>query len=366
LQPAPPRSRRSRLRRWLAALACVLFAAALSGCQAVRYYQQAIAGQCAILLHEQSIPKLLADPKTPAPLKTKFEAILKIRRFAADQLKLPAGESYLKYTDLHRPYAVWNVNIAPALSLEPKTWWFPVVGRASYRGYFHELPARGYAADFSKKGWDVWVDGIETYSTLGWFNDPILNTFVNEPDSYLAEVIFHELTHQLLFVPGDTDFNEAFATAVASEGVRRWLLASSNSPAVERYRAGQDKERQFVDLIMAARAQLQALYHDPNLSDTAKLSRKEDIIAQLRARHADLKASWGGQSPFDTWFSEPINNAKLNTVSAYYDLVPAFDALLRDNGGDLEKFYQAVGRLAKLPLPERHRQLAASLPALQK
>jgi predicted aminopeptidase len=336
-------------------------AAALSGCQAVRYYRQAVAGQCQIFLHEQSIPNLVADPKTPAPLRARFDAILKIRQFAAEQLKLPTGKSYLKYTDLHRDYVVWNVNVCPALSLEPKTWWFPIVGRASYRGYFHEQPARDYAAEFAKKGWDVYVDGIETYSTLGWFNDPILNTFVNEPDSELAETIFHELTHRRLFVPGDTDFNEAFATANASEGVRRWFLAASNSAAYDRYRAGLEKDHQFIDIVMAARAQLQAVYDDPHLNDTAKLARKQDIITQLRARHAELKVSWGGKSPFDEWFDEPINNAKLNTISAYYDLVPAFNALLRANGGDLENFYEAVARLGKLPLPERHRQLEAYL-----
>jgi predicted aminopeptidase len=171
-----------------------------------------------------------------------------------------------------------------------------------------------------------------------------LNTIINEPDSELAETIFHELAHRRLFVPGDTDFNEAFATAVASEGVRRWFLAASTPLAYDRYRAGLAQDHQFVDLIMAARAQLQALYDNPKLSDTAKLSAK---------------------SPFDQWFAEPINNAKLNTISAYYDLVPAFDALLRANGGDLEQFYQAVARLAKLPVPERHRQLESYLAPAQ-
>ena len=361
MDPAAPRSRRSPLRRCLGGLAAALLATALSGCQTACYYPQAVAGQGQILLHQQSIPRLLADPKTPAPLKTKFETILKIRQFAAQQLRLPAGQSYLTYTDLRRPFAVWNVNIAPALSLDPRTWWFPIVGRASYRGYFHQQPARRYAAAFAKKGWDVYVDGVETYSTLGWFHDPILNTFIDEPDSSLAEIIFHELAHQRLFVPGDTGFNEAFATVVASEGVRRWLLASSAPQAGDRYLASLAKDHQFVDLIMAARSQLQALYENPSLSDTAKLSRKQDIIAQLRASHSGLKASWGGQSPYDGWFDQPINNAKLNTISAYYDLVPAFDALLRANAGDLEKFYQAVAQLAKLPLPERHRQLTSYL-----
>jgi len=353
--------RRSPVRRWVGGLACALLAGLLSGCQTVSYYRQAVAGESRILLHRQSISHLIADPKTPAPLKAKFQTILQIRQFAAQQLHLPAGQCYLKYTDLRRPCVVWNVNIAPPLSLDPMTWWFPVVGRASYRGYFHEPPAHRYADAFAKKGWDVYVDGVQTYSTLGWFDDPVLNTFINEPDSSLAEIIFHELAHRRLFVPGDTDFNEAFATAVASEGVRRWLLASSSPQALDPYRAAQAKDHQFVDLIMETRRQLQALYDTTNLTDTVKLSRKQDIIAQLRARHSDLKASWGGQSPYDGWFTEPINNAKLDTVSAYYDLVPAFDALLRANGGDLEGFFHAVAQLAKLPLPERHRQLQAYL-----
>jgi predicted aminopeptidase len=340
--------------------------AALSGCQTVRYYGQAVAGECQILAHKQSIEKLIADPKTPAALKAKFEAILRIRQFAAQDLKLPVGKSYLSYTDLHRPYVVWNVNIAPALSLDPKTWWFPFVGRASYRGYFHEAPARRYAEDFAKQGWDFYVDGIETYSTLGWFKDPILNTFIDEPDSVLADTIFHELAHQRFFVAGDTDFNEAFAVAVAAEGVRRWFQADSRPRDYEQYLAAIAREHQFIDLVMATRTELLVLYDDPHLSDAAKLARKQEIIGQLRARHAALKASWGGKSPFDDWFDEPINNAKLNTVSAYYDLVPAFNALLLANDGDLEKFYQAVARLAKLPIPQRHQQLQAVLPAPQK
>jgi predicted aminopeptidase len=345
----------------LCALACALLVGLLTGCEAISYYRQAVAGECQILTHEKSIDKLIADPATPAPLKAKFQQIVKIRQFAKDQLHLPADDIYTKYVDLHRPYVVWNVNVAPALSLDPVTWWFPVVGRASYRGYFSEKAATNYAAKYGKKGFDIYVDGIETYSTLGWFKDPLLNTFIDEPDSYLAEIIFHELTHRRLFVAGDTDFNEAFATFVSMEGVRRWYLASAAPQGYDRYKKGLDQDHQFVDLIMAARAKLQAAYADPKLSDAEKLTRKEEIIADLRARHNALKAGWGGKSPYDEWFAEPINNAKLNTVSAYYDLVPAFAALLHADNNDLEKFFQDVARLGKLPLAERHQQLRAYL-----
>jgi predicted aminopeptidase len=335
--------------------------AAFSGCQAINYYRQAIGGECQILTHEKPIPQLVADPKTPAPLKAKFELILKARQFATEQLHLPAGKSYLKYVDLHRPYVVWNVNIAPALSLEPFTWWYPFVGRASYRGYFAETAARRYAAQFNTNAWDVYVDGIETYSTLGWFKDPLLNTFIDEPDSYLAEIIFHELTHQRLFIPGDTDFNEAMATFVSTEGVRRWYLASGKPEEYEKYKTGLDRDRQFVKLVNSARDRLQMVYANAGLSTAAKLAGKQAIIAQLRSDHAQLKSAWGGASPYDDWFAEPISNAKLNTISAYYDLVPAFAALLRANDGDLDKFFQAAACLGKLPLPQRRHELEVCL-----
>lgn len=346
------------MRLLVLGVVCIPMALLLSGCQALSYYRQAIAGEYEILAHQQPIPGLITDPKTAPALKVKFEQVLEIRAFAEENLKLPTDDQYLKYVDLHRPYVVWNVNVAPALSLTPKTWWFPVVGRASYRGYFVESQARRYSEVFAKQGWDVYVDGIETYSTLGWFHDPILNTFINEPESYLAEVIFHELTHQRLFVAGDTDFNESLATAVSEEGVRRWCQTSNRQAAYERYQKNLAHEKDFAQLVMAARDRLKAVYKDPQLADAAKLERKNQIIAQLRADYSALKKQWGGkESGYDHWFAQPINNAKLNTVSAYFDLVPCFQAMLRANGGNLDDFFHAVEQLAKLPLKERHAAL---------
>jgi predicted aminopeptidase len=284
---------------------------------------------------------------------------LKIRQFAADELKLPIDGAYLKYTDLHRDHVVWNVNVAPPLSLDPKTWWFPVVGRASYRGYFNKDDAVKYAARWKKKGWDVYVDGVDAYSTLGWFRDPLLNTFIDESEADLAELIFHELGHRRLFINGDTDFNEAYATEVAAEGLRRWFAA--NPKAYERHEAEHERERQFIQLVMDTRRQLEAVYTNASLSGATKLQRKEEIIAGLRARYAQVKKGWDGDTGYDAWFDQPINNAKLNTVSAYYELTPAFQALLIANGRDMEKFYQAVAALGKLPIEQRHAALLAYL-----
>ena len=354
--------KKRRVRPLFLALAGGLMLVALSGCQGVVFYRPAIAGQYEILAHQTSVPRLIADPATPPALKAKLGQILKIRDFAASQLKLPADGNYLRYADLHRPYVVWTVNIAPPLSLEAKTWWFPVAGAASYRGDFSQDAARRYAARWEKRGWDVYIGGVEAYSTLGWFHDPLLNTFIFSSEADLTDLICHELAHQRLFVAGDTDFNEAFAMTVAAEGVRRWFEASHNTGEYLAYRRDAGRERDFVDLVMAARRQLQTNYADPRAPDAAKLQRKAEIVRDLRDNYANLKTRWGvSQSGYDAWFADPINNAKLNTVSAYYDLAPAFEALLRARGGDMEKFYSAVEALSKMPLPRRHEALRAYL-----
>ena len=341
---------------------CVLMALSLSGCQTIRFYSQAAAGQYEILARQTPASKLIQDPSTEPKLKAQLELVARIRQFAVQELKLRPDGCYLKYADLRRPYVVWNVNVAAPLSLEPKTWWFPIVGRASYRGYFSEAGARRYAAIWARKGWDTYIGDVPTYSTLGWFRDPLLNTFIFESEAELADTIFHELTHRRLFVAGDTDFNEAFATTAAAEGVRRWFHASGNTLAYERYQKEARQENDFVKLVMAARNKLQRVYDDARLADADKLQCKAEIIGQMRARYAKLKERWRvDKSGYDYWFAEPVNNAQLNTVAAYYDLAPAFQALLRANGGDMEKFYEAAAVLAKLPLQRRHDALRAYL-----
>ncbi len=349
-------------RKVLMACACLLLIGALSGCQTIRFYSQAAAGQYEILAHETPVAELIRDPATDGKLKEKLELVMRLRTFAAQELKLQPDGSYVKYVDLHRAFVVWNVNVAPKLSLAPKTWWFPIVGSVSYLGYFSEDGARRYAAIWDKKGWDTYIGDVPAYSTLGWFHDPLLNTFVFESEAELADTIFHELAHRRLFVAGDTDFNEGFATMVAEEGVRRWFTAAANPHAFEHFRDGVRRENDFVKLVLETRVELETIYADGRLPEAAKLQRKAEVIGQMRIHYAKLKETWGlEKAGYDEWFAEPVNNAKLNTVAAYYDLVPAFQALLRSEGGDMEKFYAAVVELSKLPLEKRHEDLRAHL-----
>src|SRR4051812_19564162 len=375
--PDPKKSK--RLRKIFLFIALVLVLIAVSGCQTIGFYAQAFRGQYQIFAHEKPIDKLVVDPQTSDRLRQRLELLQSLRGFAASDLHLPVDGHYRKYVDLHRPFVVWNVEAAPEFSLEPKSWWYPLVGRLDYRGYFSKPGASKYADYLRKKGYDVHVGGVEAYSTLGWFKDPILNTFVFEPDADLAEIVFHELGHQRVFARGDTDFNEAFATTVGQEGARRWLQKKGNAKALETYHLAQRHNNDFVQLIARTREKLEKLYGDER-NDEGKLKaakvrpitdpdelrkRKQAIYAQMQKDYAEVKRSWGGTSEYDQWFAAAVNNAQLNSVAAYYDLVPGFERILTLNGGDLEKFYNEAERLSKMQKKERQqwlRTLAAGPP----
>ena len=341
-----------------------------SGCTTIGYYAQAVRGEYQILAHRRSIDKLIADPKTPSTLRQKLQLVQQLRRFARDELKLPVDGSYDKYVDVHRKYVVWNVQAAPEFSLVPKTWRYPFVGRLAYRGYFSEKSARACGERLLKQGFDVYVDGVEAYSTLGWFKDPLLNTFIDSSEPELAEVLFHELGHKRVFASGDTDFNEAFATIVGEEGARRWLRSKCDVKLLEQYDGILAREEQFVHLIMRVRERLAKLFGEtldqngnvisarrPPVTTKELRRQKQSIYEDLRREYAELKTQWGGYSGYDDWFAHDLNNAKLNTVANYYDYVPGFQRLLASNGGDLEKFYAAAQRLAKEPIEQRHLKL---------
>lgn len=359
-----------RAKKWILSSLLVVFLAVLAGCQSIGYYKQALSGQLEMLSHQQPLPALIHDPDTPSKLKEKFKLILELRIFAERKLHLPTGNHYLSYVDLHRSNAVWNVYAAPEFSLQPRSWWYPVVGRLTYRGYFSEGAAEAYGFKLKKKGFDVYVGGVDAYSTLGWFNDPVLNTFVDDSERRLAALIFHELSHQRLFISGDTEFNEAFATAVAEEGLRRWLMDKNDSSGLEKYQTDLKRKKWFVNLVAETRGKLNKIYDAPG-SETAssratKRAQKEIVLQQLRENYFAAKKEGKGNSGYDEWFDGPLNNAQLNTVSTYYDLVPAFHELIAQNGGDLDQFFTQVKKMAHWSKEKRHQFLESILPTGKK
>jgi predicted aminopeptidase len=333
----------------------------LCGCATLRYYSQAVSGQLDLMRRAVPIDEQLARDAVPAALKAKLEAVLRIRRFASRELSLPDNGSYKSYSDLGRPYALWNVFAVPEFSLEPVNSCFVFAGCVSYRGYFSEADARAEGAARRAQGYDVHIGGVPAYSTLGWFDDPVLNTFIHYPVAELARLIFHELAHQLLYVRSDTRFNESFAAAVEQAGVERWLAQSGNDRERAAYEHSQRMKREFVALVVKYRALLEQYYREDLPLEEKRLG-KARRFAELEEDYRQLKASWGGFAGYDRWFAGKPNNATLASVALYTELVPAFQALLRRVDGDLPRFYAAVKDLATLPKEERDAKLAPGAP----
>jgi len=330
-----------------------ILAACFSGCSTVSFYVQAANGQAEILNKARPLEKVMLDQRTPERVRRKLALVQELRQFAGQRLGLPAERNYGRYSDLGRRYVVWVVYAAPEFSVEGKTWSYPLVGTLEYRGFFSKKAADEEVAALRAAGFEVYSDGVEAYSTLGWFRDPVLNMFLDRSDSELAELIFHELTHVKLFVPGDTDFNEAFATANAEAGVRRWLKSKGDSRGLARYDKALTREREIVQLLLGAREKLKQLYARASLSPEEMRRQKADIIAAMRREYADIRRRWGVSGRRDEVFARPWNNARLNTVATYYDLVPGFERLLKEKGGDLNAFYAAVKEMRNLSEEQR-------------
>lgn len=330
----------------------------VQGCANLAYYSQSINGHLNLVSAAKPVDRLLKEPSQPPAARQQLELARDIRQFATERLALPDNRSYRSYVDTGREYVTWAVFAAPELSLNVKTWCFPVVGCVPYRGYFSQEAARAFAERVRAEGYDVYVGGVPAYSTLGWFNDPLLNTMFLRGESYLAGVVFHELSHQRVYIRDDTRFNEAFAVAVERAGTTEWLLERAEPDELAHYRASQKRERDFLTLIAATRNELQRIYTS-QASDDAKRTAKAAAIDDLRARYERMKTDrWNGYAGYDQWFAAPINNAKLATVAVYNDLVPAFTRLLQICGGNYERFYRAVERLGKRNIRERAEALA--------
>lgn len=342
--------------------AAVLLSLLLAGCSSLGYYGQAISGQWQILLQRRPISKLVNDPATPAPLRERLLLVQALRDFAESSLQLPVGRQFSSYVDVQRPFVVWNVFAAPALELQPLRWCYPVAGCVSYRGYFSEAAARTFARQLQAQGHDVYVGGVAAYSTLGWFADPVLNTVIGRESWQLASLLFHELAHQVVYVPGDTAFNESFATTVEQLGLERWLQQQGRAAEAESLlqRSVEDAARreQFVALVQAAVAELRQLYASAQLPEQ-KLQLKQQRLQQLRQDYQLLRAQWGGHAGYDAWFAQELNNAQLLTVATYNDLVPGFRRLLDACDGELSCFYARVRTLAGQDALTRQQALAA-------
>ncbi|SFN07453.1 aminopeptidase [Variovorax sp. OV329] len=364
-------------RGWPRLLAVAALAAVLvgcTGCSNLGYYWQAATGHVDLMRAAKPVPEWLDDPQTSQPLKDRLLLAQRIRNYASSELGLPDNKSYTAYADLKRPAALWNVVAAPPYSLQLYTWCFPVAGCVGYRGYYVLADAQSEAERLKAQGLEVSVYPVPAYSTLGWLNwaggDPLLSSFIGYPEGELARLLFHELAHQVVYVPDDTTFNESFATAVERLGGERWLATQAPPGARDEYLRFDAQRRGFRALALDTRAKLQAVYSSPEAAAQdwpVVEQQKKAVMAEFRERYAQLRAGWSGprQAAYDAWVAR-ANNAMFGAQAAYDAQVPGFEALFNAQaaaGGDpWPRFFAQVKKLAQLPKPERDEALGGELP----
>ena len=340
--------------KWLRLASALLLALSLgcltqlSGCAGPSYYAQAIAGHLHLMRSRVPISDLLADPGTDPELARQLRQTLLMRQFAGEKLFLPTRDNYSRVTITGKDAVTWNVVAAPEFSIEPRLWCFPVAGCVAYRGYFDRQRAEDFAGRMAKKSFDVMVSPAVAYSTLGWFDDPLLDTMLKYSEASLAGIIFHELAHERLYVSGDTNFNEAFAGFVEQTGVRLWLSDSGRSAELGQWEARKRASMQFNGLLKETREQLRAVYSSGQPEETMRQEKKH-IFESLRARYRVLVADdWYGTDYFASWMDGDLNNAYLALMDSYEGGICAFAALFRESGENLQKFYALAAEKAAL------------------
>jgi len=347
------------MKRVLTYLWMILITIPLSGCGNFGYYLQCAQGQMEVMSNSRPIAEVIEDPQTTAEIRQKLEKILLIRNFAVTELGLPDNDSYRSYADIGRPFVVWNVVATTEFSLQPKQWCFPIAGCVSYRGYFKQKDAEALAATLQEENYDVDLYGVQAYSTLSWFDDPVLNTFIASSDGRLAGLLFHELAHQLIYIDDDTSFNEAFAMTVQIEGVRRWFQQRGNPEEWQKFLERQTQGKIFQNYLQKIHNQLETLYHQ-DLPTEQMRTEKHRLISRVIADFDELKSAGQLDHHFDQCMSRGLNNARLAGTATYRELIPGFQNLLQQCQGDFSCFYTQVKKLGKLSRTERLSQLKQS------
>lgn len=326
----------------LLALACT---GLLAACSSFSYYGHLASGHLEIIGNTTPLEEALEDA-TPATAD-KLRLIQRAREFAEQELKLAANGSYESYVDLGRSYVVQNLYAAPEFSTTLKHWCYSVAGCAAYRGFFDEELLHKEQLRLSREGFDTHTAPAIAYSTLGWFDDPVLNTFVELPDYQIVALIFHELAHQRLYLRGDSEFNESFATAVERAGLEAFY-GDPDAPELRAYETRLTRSRRINTLARSAREQLAQLYSQ-SLPDTDKRARKAELLTATTRSYAEII---GHEIAL-------LNNASLGLINTYGGFVPAFEALLESEQGDLEAFAERVESISHLDDALRHSCLRA-------
>lgn len=323
----------------------------LSGCL-FTYLVRSGYEQFKILLDREPIEKVLKRNDLSPELRHKLELALEIQKFVADDLKLTATDSYKTYVDLKRPYVTYIVTVAEKYKLEPKLYWYPLVGKLPYKGFFNKEDADEEAKNFDPNKYDVMVRGVSAYSTLGWFDDPLLNTMVTGKDHHLVNMIIHESTHATLYFKSQADFNEQLATFVGAIGAEMYYKKKEGekSPTLAEMK-GEDKDDQlFSDFISQEIEDLKKWY-ETEKDITAE--KKETRLAEIQKRFNDELSPKLKTKYYASFGKAKLNNAVLLYYKTYVYNLAEFEKVFAIFNRDFFAFFNFCKSLEKNPNPRQ-------------
>ena len=334
------------LSRLISFLLLAFAAIGPTGCSTAKYYSHAVVGHLQLTTGLTPIRKAIKQDETNKELRRQLELVTELKEFAENKLSLNVGKAYSKYKRLDRSVAVWVVYAAPTFSTKLQTWKYPIVGEYQSRGFFKERMAKEYSAKLHSQGFDVYIGEAIAYSTLGWFSDPLLSTFLDDSDEELAETLFHELTHRTYYLKGDTMFNESFATAFAQKCVQLWLKEKGEEKQLEQYRQKLKRRDEFRSLLQETKNKLNLIYKNGNNDSEAILQkRKKDSILSFKATCIALRKKWNQPKSLESWIDEEVNNAKITASSVYLMKVPYFNRLWHHANEDPDAYLEMVRAL---------------------
>jgi predicted aminopeptidase len=322
----------------------------LGGCATLGYYAHVSAGQLRLMSEREPVEDVLASlegrtDEEAVRLAERLELSRQVLAFAEQTLGLESGGRYESFVELDREAVVWNLFAAPELSLTPFTWCYPFVGCAPYRGYFNRNRAEQDRARLAGDGYETYVGGVLAYSTLGWFDDPILSTFLDLSEGDFVELLLHELAHSRVWVKGDAGFNESFASFVGRQGAREWFRSQQRLKDFEAYLVEEAAWTRAQTVLEETRAALTDVF-EAEASDERKRAEKARVLTAAGACLEDLATVTGIEGYRQ--LVPRLNNAYLASLATYSDQVPAFATLFSEADDNWSEFFQRVDDLGRL------------------
>lgn len=328
----------------LFAIAVMLFISSCSGCSA-KYVAQVGAGQAKILLKRQPVEKFINNPQTPQKVRDKLKFILEVKGYGEEKVGLKKTGAYTSYVRLDSEVVAWNLMASPKLELKPVTWWFPIVGRVPYLGYFKYKQGREKEEELKRKGYDTYLRGAGAYSTLGWFDDPVFSPLLNYSDAVLANIILHEMTHTTVFIEGHVAYNEGMATFVGNQASLDFLAQKfgAKSKEVQEIRDYIHNDKVFSDFIRELVEELNELYQS-DLNPEEKMKRREEIFDNAMEKFKNLPLRG---SAYRSFSREKLNNAALLSRAIYLVDLEMYEELYKVLGNNLPKCLEFFLELEK-------------------